>query len=200
VLASLAGAALVAGQAGALSRRPGSGRWLGWRHLPDADRPAIVAQALAAATAITDDDFHARARTGLAPHLPADLLAQALGSAPRTAPQALMALLERGQALTTQGSRLAYVRLLRDCLNGINRQACLNIVVSAVSAIIETSGGGGYQAMCTCSDGCISMVAMRAADHHSAAQPRDDLVLNCADKGSRNNLGVDLTSYFPGWK
>jgi hypothetical protein len=81
VLASLAGAALVAGQAGALSRRPGSGRWLGWRRLPDADRPAIVAQALAAANAITDDDFRARARTGLAPHLPADLLTQALGSA-----------------------------------------------------------------------------------------------------------------------
>jgi hypothetical protein len=99
-----------------------------------------VAQALAAATAITMDHSHAEALTGLAPHLPADLLAQALGSAPRTAPQALMALLERGQALHTQGSRLAYVRLLRDCLNGINRQACLDIVVSAVPAITETSG------------------------------------------------------------
>jgi hypothetical protein len=61
-------------------------------HLPEADRPAVLAQALAAATAITMDHSRAEARTGLAPHLPADLLAQALGSAPRTAPQALMAL------------------------------------------------------------------------------------------------------------
>ena len=112
---------------------------------------AALAQALAATTAITMDHSRVEALTGLAPQMPADLLAQALGSAPRTAPQALMALPERGQALQR---------------------------------------GGGYQAMCTCSDGCISMVAMRAADHHSAAQPRDDLVLNCADKRPRNNLGL----------
>jgi hypothetical protein len=122
--------AVLAGQAGPCRRRPAGGdRAASARQralaglaprLPDADRPAIVAQALAAATAITTDHSRAEALTGLAPHLPADLLAQALGSAPRTAPQALMALLERGQALHTQGSRLAYVRLLRDCLNGIN--------------------------------------------------------------------------------
>jgi hypothetical protein len=122
--------------------RVGLAAGAGWAGpAPARSRPARHrGPALAAATAITMDHSRAEALAGLAPHLPADLLAQALGSAPRTAPQALMALMERGQALHTQGSRVAYVRLLRDCLNGINQQACLDIVVSAVPAITETSG------------------------------------------------------------
>ena len=54
-------------------------------HLPEADRPAVLAQALTAATAISDDSSRAQALTRLAPHLPeADrpaVLAQALTAA-----------------------------------------------------------------------------------------------------------------------
>ncbi len=47
----------------------------------DEERLAVLAQALAAATAIRDESARAQALTGLAPHLPADLLAQALTAA-----------------------------------------------------------------------------------------------------------------------
>ena len=49
------------------------------------EQPAVLAQALAAATAITDDSARAQALAGLAPHLPTDeqpaVLAQALAAA-----------------------------------------------------------------------------------------------------------------------
>ena len=105
-------------------------------HLP-AD---LLAQALVAVTAITNDYSRTEALAVLAPHLPADLLAQALGSAPRTDLQGLIALLKRGHVLYGHGKRPAYVRLLRDCLNGINREAFLEIVLSAAPAITEISG------------------------------------------------------------
>jgi hypothetical protein len=43
----------------------------------DAERPAVLADALAAARAITDTDYKARVLTGLAPHPPPNLLAAA---------------------------------------------------------------------------------------------------------------------------
>jgi hypothetical protein len=108
------------------------------RAAPPAD---LLAQALAAATAIPDDYYRARALTGLAPHLPADLLAQAQGSAPRDQ-RTLVALLERAWTVHERGARLAYVALLRDCLIGINRDACLGMLVAAAPAIAAT---GGYR-------------------------------------------------------
>ena len=45
----------------------------------------MLAQALAAATAISDDSTRAQALTGLAPRLSPDLLAQALDATPKRA-------------------------------------------------------------------------------------------------------------------
>jgi NAD(P)-dependent dehydrogenase (short-subunit alcohol dehydrogenase family) len=110
------------------------------RHLPEAEQPAVLAQALAAATAITNDYIHAEALAGLAPHLPADLVPQALGSAPRRNPEPLVALLERAWALQARGTHLTYIGLLRDCLTGIDRGVCLDILVAAAPAIAATGG------------------------------------------------------------
>ena len=55
----------------------------------------MLAQALTAATAIPDDSARAQALTGLAPHLPPDLLAQAL-----TAATAIPSDYDRARALT----------------------------------------------------------------------------------------------------
>jgi hypothetical protein len=123
------------------------------RHGPRQCRAApptdLLAQALAAATAIPDDYYRARALTGLAPHLPAGLLAQAQGSAPRDQ-RTLVALLERAWTVHERGARLAYVALLRDCLIGINRDACLGMLVAAAPAIAAT---GGIPALRTCAHG-----------------------------------------------
>ena len=117
--------------------------------LPEADRTPVLARALAAATAITRDSDRAQALTGLAPQLPADLLAQAQGSAPRDQ-QTLVALLERAWAVHTRGAPLTYVASLRDCLTGINRDACLGILVAAAPAIAAT---GGIAALRQCAHG-----------------------------------------------
>jgi hypothetical protein len=69
------------------------------------DRGAVLAGAwrdhlergLAAATAITSDVARARALAGLAPHLPADRLADALAAAPRTTASPLTAVLDRSR-------------------------------------------------------------------------------------------------------
>ena len=65
----------------------------------DEEQPAVLAQALTAATAIRGDSARARALTGLAPHLPPDLLAQAL-----TAATAIPDDDVRAQALTRAGA------------------------------------------------------------------------------------------------
>ena len=51
------------------------------RHLPADEQSKVLAEALAAATAITDVDARAQALAVLAPHLPAELLPQALTAA-----------------------------------------------------------------------------------------------------------------------
>ena len=53
--------------------------------LPADQQPAVLAQALAAATAIPDDSTRAQALTRLAPYLSPDLLAQALEATPKRA-------------------------------------------------------------------------------------------------------------------
>ena len=76
----------------------------------DQEQPAVLAQALTAATAITDDSVRARALAGLAPQLPAELLAQAL-----TAATALADDYARGEALAGLAPQLP-VELLAQAL------------------------------------------------------------------------------------
>jgi hypothetical protein len=114
--------------------------------LPETDQPPVLAQALVAATAITSDGSRAEALTALAPHLPAVLPTQALGSAPRDQ-QTLGALLERAWEAHGRGARLAYVASLRECLTGINRDVCLGVIAATASAIAAT---GGIEAVRQC--------------------------------------------------
>jgi hypothetical protein len=51
------------------------------RHPAADERPVVLAQALAAATACTDDFFRARALAEMASYLPSDLLANVLAAA-----------------------------------------------------------------------------------------------------------------------
>ena len=55
-------------------------------------------------------------------------------------PRALIALLKGAHAVHAQRERLAYIRLLRDCLNGVDRKVGLDVLVAAVPAIIEIGG------------------------------------------------------------
>ena len=109
---------------------------------PSEGRDEILAEALTAAIAITDDSARVPALTGLAPHLPAELLAQALTAAPRTNTDPLAALLDRGRQLILLSSEQAldWVNLLLSSLSRTNQVTCLNVINSAAPTIAEIGG------------------------------------------------------------
>jgi hypothetical protein len=92
-------------------------------HLPG----DLLGQALAAATAISDDPARAQALAGLAPHLPADLLGQALTAASEGSTEPLVALLERVTQLSPTISHELLLGLLRSCLEGIERASAVPV-------------------------------------------------------------------------
>jgi hypothetical protein len=114
-------------------------------YLAEVERPAIAAQALTAATATISDRSRARALAAVVPHLPAALLPQALSSAPRAYSQILVAILERGRELHSRCTSIAYVDLLRDCLDGISREVCLEILVESASGTAEVGGNAAIK-------------------------------------------------------
>jgi hypothetical protein len=103
-------------------------------HLP----PGLLAQALAAAA--ISDFSRGRALAGLAPHLPPGLLTQALAATPKTSPQTLTAILERGRSVLRRDADVAYVDLLRGGLTGTGRTVCCEVIGTAAPAIAEIAG------------------------------------------------------------
>ena len=102
--------------------------------------PDLLAQALSAATTIPDDDDRAGALTGLAPRLPPDLLAQALKATPKTSVETLSALLQASRSVLPRYEDAVYVYLLRVSFNGVDREACFNLIASAAEAVSEIGG------------------------------------------------------------
>jgi tetratricopeptide (TPR) repeat protein len=116
--------------------------------VPPAEQHDVLDQALAAATAITDDVYvvftddssRPRALTALAPDLPPDLLAPALAATPRTSLRALTAILDQGRSVFPRGQDAPYVALLRDSLTGTGRETCLNVTTEVAPVIAEIGG------------------------------------------------------------
>jgi hypothetical protein len=119
--------------------------------LPPDQQPAVLAQALTAATAITDEYFRAQALTALAPHLPPDLLTAAVRVAVRTGGEAMAAVATRTAALAARGQvQLATaLSVLREGLAQTRRSSCLKILGILGRQIRDI---GGPQAVNACLD------------------------------------------------
>jgi hypothetical protein len=113
-------------------------------HLPEEKQPAVIAQALAA-IAKSRDVTRAGPLAELVPHLPPDLLADTLAVTPKTSPETLAAILERGRAVLAQDADAAYADLLRDCLTDASRPACLRIISATAPAVAEIGGARSIQ-------------------------------------------------------
>jgi hypothetical protein len=122
--------------------------------LPAKDQPPVLAQALAAVTAITDDSYRASALAELAPHLPPDLLKQALAAAtaitrghprawtlaelaPRLPPDLLKQALAAATAITDDSSRAYALTQLAPQLPDGERPAVLAQALAAATAISD---------------------------------------------------------------
>ena len=108
--------------------------------LPADDRPAVLAQALAAVTAISDDSARAQALGSLAGQLPAGQLADVLALIPRTIADPLAAVLMKGRSVLLPGGDGEWLGLLRNAVNGTDRATCLIVIVAIAPAIAEIGG------------------------------------------------------------
>jgi hypothetical protein len=100
----------------------------------------LMPEAIAAAAAITSDMDRGSALVGLAPFLPASLLPQALALVPQGDTRARVALMERAQATLAPFTEATLIDLFRRCVNGQNRQVCLE-VITAIAETIASIGG-----------------------------------------------------------
>jgi hypothetical protein len=114
----------------------------------------LLPKALDAAAAIPDGSSRAHALAALAPRLPAELLPKAFDAAPKTKtyPKTLVALLNRSQDLLMRSERPAYIRQLRDCLNGTDRRVFSDVLIGAAPAIADV---GGTEAIEQCTQAVI---------------------------------------------
>jgi hypothetical protein len=103
-----------------------------------------VAQALIAA-ALTDDYARVQALNGLAHHLPPDLMSEALAATPKSSAAVLTAVLKRVRSVLAPAGDAAFVDLMRDGLDGIDRDACLGLITAIAPAIAEIGGIGAIQ-------------------------------------------------------
>jgi hypothetical protein len=102
-------------------------------YLPPAD-------ALALAETVEWSDERAEVLSALAPHLPANLLTQALAASPVTSAQALIQILNRGHELLPEQGPHTYVTLLRSCLERAEHDVLLEITASQHDAIARLGG------------------------------------------------------------
>ena len=107
------------------------------------DQPTVLAQALAAASMVAD--YCTEMLNGMVPYLPPDLVIEALAASPTTSAEALTAVLKKGNFVLPPEGVPAFVGLLRDGLNGTDRDACLGLIKAVAPTIAEIGGVGAIQ-------------------------------------------------------